>query len=319
MRGKLVSEAQEKRSNALGNAHDREGVRASVSQSDADARPVTDAQHRAVIEACRWLEQESTDGSLEELAAKACLSPFHFHRLFKRLLGITPGKYKSALRRAEIQSRLRQTPTITEALYASGFNSPSRFYARARELLGMSPSAWREGGAGTEIDHALVETDLGLLIVAASQFGVCHVAFGEDASTLTDQLNTCFPKARILVGDPVFSSTIEAVAELANLAQMDPVRVNRIPLDIQGTVFQQQVWQALRMIPSGSTVSYSELASAMGHPGAHRAAANACGANRVALLIPCHRVTRQGGISGGYRWGEDRKKALLAKESNPST
>ena len=280
-----------------------------------NARPVTPEQHRAVIKACRSLEQELTDNSLEMLAAEACLSPYHFHRLFKRLLGVTPGQYKNALRRSEIQSRLRLTPTVTEALYASGFNSPSRFYSRTREMLGMSPSAWRAGGSGTEIDHALVETELGLLIVAASQFGVCHIAFGEDSTALTEQLNALFPKASILRGDPIFSSTIETIAQLVNFAQMDPVRVNRIPLDIQGTVFQQQVWQTLRTIPSGSTISYAELANAIGRPGAHRAAANACGANRVALLIPCHRVTRQSGVSGGYRWGEHRKKTLLEQEN----
>lgn len=281
-----------------------------------------------LIVACQTLHASDGPVSLEHLAGEAGLSPATFQRRFRAALGVTPRQYASALQRERAQVALGQAPRITDAVFEAGFATPSRFYARAHAMLGMSPSAWRAGGQDVAIAHAVVDTTLGPLLVAASDIGVCRVAFGEvpdatdeqgdgnDADALIDALERHFPRATLGPGDARFERTVGAVAALVSEASESRRQRHEIPLDIEGTLFQSQVWRVLQGIPRGSTMSYAEVAAAIGRPSAHRAVANACGANPVALLIPCHRVTRRGGGLGGYRWGVARKRSLLAMESS---
>ena len=274
-----------------------------------------------LLAACRRLHGSDAPVPLETLAAEAAMSVSSFQRLFRNALGVTPRQYASHLQRERAQVALGRAPRITDAMFDAGFATPSRFYARAREMLGMTPSAWRAGGEGVTIDHAVVGTPLGPLLVAASDEGVCRVAFGEaDArdggDTLVAALAARFPNATLGAGDARFRETVRVVAGLASGASDARRAALDLPLDIEGTLFQSQVWQVLRGIPSGTTMSYAEVAAAMGRPRAHRAVANACGSNPVALLIPCHRVLRAGGGGlGGYRWGVARKRALLEREA----
>jgi len=281
-----------------------------------------------LIVACQRLHASDGPISLERLAADAGLSAATFQRRFRAALGVTPRQYVSALQRERAQVALGRAPRITDAVFDAGFATPSRFYERAHAMLGMSPSAWRAGGEGVAIAHAVVDTALGPMLVAASDAGVCRVAFGEvsvasdeqsgenEANALIRSLLSRFPKATHGRGDRRFATTVAAVAALVSESSDSRRQVREIPLDIEGTLFQSQVWRVLQGIPAGSTMSYAEVAAAIGRPSAHRAVANACGANPVALLIPCHRVTRRGGGLGGYRWGVARKRSLLAAESS---
>ncbi len=260
----------------------------------------------AVARAVALLEGAEDIVPLEELAARVGYAPHHFHRLFKRATGVTPAAYARGLKARRAADALGREDSVTGAIYEAGYSAPSRFYETAKDRLGMTPSAWRKGGAGVTIRWTVAETSLGPLLIAATDKGLCRVAFDEDWTGLAAR----FPNAEIAQGGA-------ALADLAArvVAQVeDPARDTDLPLDVQGTAFQEAVWNALRAIPAGETVSYAQIAAAAGRPGATRAAGTACGANAVAVLIPCHRVTREDGSLGGYAYGPDRKAALLKRE-----
>ncbi|MDG5489524.1 bifunctional DNA-binding transcriptional regulator/O6-methylguanine-DNA methyltransferase Ada [Sphingomonas sp. BGYR3] len=261
---------------------------------------------RAAAERIRAADAAGPAPSLTELAAQAGYSPAHFQRFFKRIMGISPAAYARSLRGERMRSALIEEGSVTDAIYAAGYGAASRFYADAPDRLGMTPSAWRAGGAGVTIRWTIAATSLGPLLIAATDRGLCRVAFDEDATALSAR----FPRADILQGGEALSTlAARVVAEVER-----PGSDADLPLDIRGTAFQEAVWQALRAVPSGQSLSYAALAARAGHPQATRATGSACGANPVAVVIPCHRVRRGDGSPGGYAWGLDRKAALLARE-----
>jgi AraC family transcriptional regulator, regulatory protein of adaptative response / methylated-DNA-[protein]-cysteine methyltransferase len=268
------------------------------------------ARTDAIAAACRLIEAAETPPRLDELAKAAGLSPHHFHRLFKAATGVTPAAYAAARRREKVKARLQDAPTVTNALYAAGYNASSRFYAESDAGLGMAPSAYRKGGAGSAIRYAIAPSSLCLVLVAATEKGIAAIQLGEDEAELIGTLHARFPAARIARADETFADTVGAVLSLVE----NPERSLDLPLDIAGTAFQERVWQALRRIPPGTTATYAEIARVIGAPRAVRAVGAACGANRLALAIPCHRVLRGDGALGGYRWGVQRKRALLDRE-----
>jgi AraC family transcriptional regulator of adaptative response/methylated-DNA-[protein]-cysteine methyltransferase len=260
----------------------------------------------AVAEAVALIEAAEEGVSLDELAARVGYAPHHFHRLFKRATGVTPAAYARQLRSRRAGVALHEEGSVTEAIYAAGYSGPSRFYEGTKRL-GMTPSAWRKGGAGVTIRWTTADTSLGKMLVAATDKGLCRVSFDEDGLDLAKH----FPAAEIVEGGAALAAlAARVVAEVET-----PGRDRDLPLDVQGTAFQEAVWQALRNIPPGETRSYAEIATAAGSPGAVRAAGTACGSNHVPVIIPCHRVLRSDGSLGGYAYGLDRKKALLARES----
>jgi AraC family transcriptional regulator of adaptative response/methylated-DNA-[protein]-cysteine methyltransferase len=269
------------------------------------------SQVRIVLEACRFIEKAESPPSLGELADAVGLSPFHFHRLFKKIVGITPKQYVLEKRSSRVREHLQKKRTVTEAVYQAGFASSSRFYEKATATLGMQPRAYQNGAPRQLIRFAVTPCRLGLVLVAATDKGICAIEFGRSPETLQEQLRRRFPKAELQEPDPHFKAMIKQV-----LAFLESPRKERfdLPLDIQGTVFQRQVWLALQKIPAGSTVSYKEIATHIGYPQAARAMAQACAANPVAVAIPCHRVVRYNGELGGYRWGIERKRKLLSQE-----
>jgi AraC family transcriptional regulator of adaptative response/methylated-DNA-[protein]-cysteine methyltransferase len=270
-----------------------------------------EAQHAAAVaEACRMIETAETLPSLADLAERAGLSRFHFHRLFKAQTGVTPKAYATAHRAGRVRRELLAQPTVTGALYEAGFGSSGRFYAVAGDRLGMTPTAFRDGGAGSVIRYAVSSCSLGAILVAATEKGICAIEFGEDEEALAARPKTLFPKAELIGDDPDFSTLVDQVIAFVEA----PGTGLDLPLDIRGTAFQERVWRALRAIPVGSTASYAEIAARIGFPKAVRAVAGACAANRLAVAIPCHRVVRTGGDLSGYRWGVERKRALLRKE-----
>lgn len=269
-------------------------------------------QARLVAEACHLIEAASIAPALDALAERAGMSPFHFHRLFKRETGLTPKAYAEAVRARRMQRELGSAANVSEAIYEAGFNAHSRFYAKAGERLGMNPSDYRAGGRGAEIRFALGECSLGTVLVAQSQRGVCAITLGDDPEFLLQDLQRRFPKAELIGGDAGFE---RLVAEVVGLIEAPAIGLD-LPLDIRGTAFQERVWQALREIPPGATASYTDIARRIGMPKAVRAVAQACGANPVAVAIPCHRVVRSDGGISGYRWGVERKKELLRREEN---
>ncbi|MCK6441351.1 bifunctional DNA-binding transcriptional regulator/O6-methylguanine-DNA methyltransferase Ada [Elstera cyanobacteriorum] len=302
----------------------RQNVRFYASPAEAQAdglrackrcRPdaaVSRAHHiAAVTRACRLLEASETEPNLDALAAEAHLSPFHFHRLFKEITGLTPKQFAQSHRRVRVQEALQREASVTEAVYAAGFNSSGRFYEAADGMLGMSPTRFRQGGDGLTIRYTVAPCWLGLMLVAATERGLCCLILGDEADALIADLHARFPKAQIVPADAGFADTIAVVARFIET----PAVGLSLPLDIQGTAFQQRVWQALRAIPPGQTASYSEIAAAIGQPKAARAVAGACAANPIAVAVPCHRIIRDGGAVSGYRWGVERKKKLLAREA----
>ena len=273
------------------------------------------ALHAAcVAAACRQIETASTPPSLAELAAQAGLSPHHFHRVFKAITGVTPKVYASAQRAAALRTVLSATQTrITDAMLDAGFNTNSRFYAQADAMLGMKPTQYRDGGRAARIEFALAQCALGALLVARSGRGVCAIALGDAPEPLLRELQDRFPRAELVGGDAAFE---QLVAQLVGFIEAPNLGLD-LPLDIRGTAFQQRVWDALRKIPAGQTVSYAQLAQHIGMPSASRAVARACAANTLAVAIPCHRVVRSDGALSGYRWGVERKRALLQREAKP--
>jgi len=266
----------------------------------------------AVAKACRMIEEAEETPSLEALARATGLSRFHFHRVFKAATGATPMAYAAQLRARRVEGALGRAETVTEAIYDAGFNSSGRFYAEAGARLGMTPRAWRAGGEGVAIRYATGICSLGKILVAATERGISAISFGEDENALVDALAARFPKARLVPADDGFARTLAAVIA----AVETPARGLDLPLDIQGTAFQCRVWAALRAIPAGATASYAEIARRIGRPTAVRAVAAACASNRIAVAIPCHRVVRSDGAVAGYQWGEERKRALLAREAS---
>lgn len=265
---------------------------------------------RIVTQACRTIESAEEPPTLSELAAAAKLSSFHFHRIFKSITGVTPKAFANAHRTQRARERLKTDLTVTESIYASGFNTASRFYECSGQTLGMTPTAFRSGGDTIELRFAVGECSLGAILVAASEKGICAVSLGDNAEALVQAFLNDFPNADIKGGDPQFEEWVAGVVALVET----PAEKRDIPLDILGTAFQQKVWQALREIPIGTTRTYSEIAIAVGLPGGARAVARACATNRVAVAIPCHRVVRIGSALSGYRWGISRKAELLRRE-----
>lgn len=270
--------------------------------------------HAAVIAAvCRTIAEADEVPSLQQLAEVAGLSPSRLHRLFKAMTGITPKAYAVAHRTRRVQESLaRGDGTVTQAIYDAGFNSSGRFYEQADRMLGMTPGQYRSGGMQSDISYAIGECWLGSILVALSDRGVCAILMGDQADALVGDLEQRFPKARLLAGGPAFEGALAQVIASVD----DPAKGLDLPLDIRGTAFQQRVWQALRDIPAGATASYSEIAARLGMPTAIRAVASACAANRLAVAIPCHRAVRNDGSLSGYRWGVERKRALLKREKD---
>jgi AraC family transcriptional regulator of adaptative response/methylated-DNA-[protein]-cysteine methyltransferase len=275
-----------------------------------NALALADVHAGAVARACRLIEEAEEGPSLEALASAAGMSRFHFHRVFKAVTGVTPKVYAAGHRGKRLREELFSGESVTQAIYGAGFNSNGRFYAAAPGLLGMTPTQFRSGGSGNVIRFAVGQCSFGSILVAATSKGVCAIEFGDDPETLVRALQDRFPKAQLLGGDKEFE---RLVAQVVGFVET-PARGLDLPLDIRGTAFQQRVWKAIREIPAGSTASYRDLAKRIGAPKAVRAVAQACGANGIAVAIPCHRVVRTDGAVSGYRWGIERKRALLDRE-----
>jgi AraC family transcriptional regulator of adaptative response/methylated-DNA-[protein]-cysteine methyltransferase len=239
------------------------------------------------------------------------MSMFHFHRVFRKHTGLTPRRYAMAQRNKRVRAALETEETVTAAVYEAGYNSNGRFYADAGRLLGMRPSSFRAGGAKTVIRFAVGECSLGVILVAQSDQGICAISMGDDAAALVRELQHQYSQAEFIGGDAAFEGL---VAQVVGLVEAPGVGAS-LPLDIRGTAFQQRVWEALQTIPAGTTASYSELARRIGSPAAVRAVARACATNVLAVAIPCHRVVRNDGALSGYRWGVERKRALLEREA----
>ncbi len=277
-----------------------------------DLPPLAERQAQLVAAACRLIEASEEEPSLDALAASAGMSRFHFHRVFKAQAGVTPKAYAGAVRAARVRAGLAQGAPVTDALYAAGFQSSSRFYAGADAMLGMAPARFRSGGAGEEIRFAVAACSLGAILVASTGRGICAILMGDDPEALVHDLQDRFPKARLVGADAGFERTVALVVGFVEAPRLGL----DLPLDVRGTAFQQRVWEALRAIPAGVTVSYTELAQRIGSPNAVRAVAGACAANPVAVAIPCHRVVRNDGGLSGYRWGIARKRALIDREKS---
>jgi len=261
---------------------------------------------RAILTAIAAIRDAEVPPSLADLAQGAGYSPTHFQRLFTRSTGLSPAAYARALRAERMAQTLSEAGTVTEAIYDAGFSGPSRFYAASGGRLGMTASAWVDGGRGAVIHWAVVPTTMGMMLVAATDKGVCRLSFAEDGAALAAR----FPKATLREGGDAFAALLAQVIAAVEA----PGTGDHIPIDVRGTVFQEAVWRALRQIPPGETRSYAAIAASIGHPQAVRAAGSANGANHVAVLIPCHRVIRTDGSLGGYAYGLDIKRELLARE-----
>lgn len=264
-----------------------------------------------VADACRLIEQSEEVPALDELAAKAGFSPGYFHRLFRSVTGLTPRGYAAGHRADRVRAGLGKDQSVTAAIYDSGFNSSGRFYEQSTGMLGMTPTRYRAGGANEELRFAIGQSSLGAVLVASSEKGVASILIGDDPNRLAEDLQDRFPRARLVGGDRDYEKLI---ARVIGLVEAPGLGLD-LPLDIRGTAFQQRVWQALREIPAGRTVSYTELAAGIGSPGSVRAVAGACAANRIAVAIPCHRVVRNDGALSGYAWGVERKRVLISREA----
>jgi len=301
-----------------------ENVRFHLTASDAEqagfrpckrcrpGQPSPAEQHAAkVAEACRRIEESGEAPALEALASEAGLSAFHFHRVFKAVTGLTPRQYAKAHRAARVREGLADGRTITETIYEAGYGSSGHFYREAGEVLGMTASSYRKGGANTEIRFAVGECSLGSILVAESERGVCAILLGDDPDALARDLQDRFSSATLIGGDREFEALVAKVVGFVEAPQLGL----DLPLDVRGTAFQERVWQALREVPPGSTTSYAAIAERIGAPSSARAVGQAIGANPLAVAIPCHRVVRSDGAISGYRWGVERKRALLEREA----
>lgn len=286
------------------------GFRACKRCAPHEMAPVT-LHADVVARACRTIETADTPPTLATLAAEAGLSSFHFQRVFKRIAGLSPKQYAVAHRERRLRETLEAGGAVTSAVYDAGYGSSSRAYEQAPAALGMTPGTYRDGAAGETVRYGVARCALGRLLVAATERGVCTIELGDDDQTLRARLTRRFPKARIERGGHTFEATLHAVVRHLD----SPTASLDLPLDIRGTAFQRRVWDALRRVPAGATVTYTTLAAQVGQPRAARAVAQACGANTLAVAIPCHRVVGARGALGGYRWGIERKRALLSREA----
>lgn len=258
--------------------------------------------------AIAFIDAAAEPPQLEAIAAVAGYAPHHFHRLFKRATGLTPAAYARGRRAGRAAEALTRSENVTQAIYDAGYQAPSRFYADADGRLGMTPSAWRDGGRGATIRWATAPTSLGPILVAATDRGICRLSFGESEDVLAAR----FPSATIELGGDALAQLLADVVAAVEA----PARGHQLPLDMRGTAFQEAVWRELTRIPPGETLSYAALAARAGRPGAARAAGSACGANPVAILVPCHRAQRGDGSPGGYAYGLAIKHALLEREKS---
>lgn len=286
---------------------DGAAARASGFRACLRCRPDEVGRDRLAVErALRLVAAAEEPPVLDDLAAAVGYAPHHFHRLFKRATGVTPAAFARKLRADRLAAALESEDKVTDAIYDAGYNAPSRAYADAESRLGMTPSAWKNGGAGATIRYVLAQSSLGSTLIAGTDKGLCRISFDEDEG----ELRRRFPRATIAPADDDFARLAAEVVALVD----NPARHANLPLDVQGTAFQQAVWDALRAIPPGETRTYKQVAASIGKPDAVRATGSACGDNNLAVLIPCHRVLRSDGGLGGYAYGLERKKKLLAKE-----
>ncbi len=274
-------------------------------------RSVGEAQLAQIRQACALIDAAETPPTLNALADAVGLSPYHFHRLFKAIVGVTPRDYAAAKRTGKLQAELESGATVTEAIYGAGYGSSSRLYEAADATLGMRPATFRAGARGETIRWSTEATPLGRIVVAATEAGICMIEFGRDEAALEARVEARFPHAETMRDDAGLKEKLATVAAFIDR----PARGLDLPLDIQGTSFQRRVWKALQEIPTGATASYSEIAGRIGEPKAARAVAAACAANPVAMAVPCHRVIARDGSLSGYRWGVERKQALLDREA----
>ncbi len=275
---------------------------------------LADRRSAAVARICEYIQRAEQTPRLAELAERAGMSPYHFHRVFKATTGLSPKAYATAQRARRVRGELKRAASVTQAIMDAGYNSGGRFYADSNELLGMTPRQYRAGGADTRIHFAIGDCSLGAILVARSGKGLCAILLGDDPDVLLRELQDRFPLAQLVGGDARFERQVASVIRFVDAPKLGL----KLPLDVRGTAFQQRVWQALRKIPVGDTVSYAEIARRIGAPRAVRAVAQACAANQLAVAIPCHRVVRRDGALSGYRWGVERKRALLEREGAPS-
>jgi AraC family transcriptional regulator of adaptative response/methylated-DNA-[protein]-cysteine methyltransferase len=276
-----------------------------------DQASFTDQRAAKIAELCRFIETAEYPPTLDELAKQAGMSAYHLHRVFKETTGLIPKGYSAAHRAKRVRQELDRSETVTEAIYGAGYNSNGRFYGESNEVLGMTPTRYRAGGTDTDIRFAIGECSLGSILVAQSDRGVCAILMGDRPDKLARDLQDRFPRANLIGGDAGFE---QLVAKVVGFVEAPGLGLD-LPLDVRGTAFQQRVWQALQNIPAGQTASYADIAARIGAPKAPRAVAQACSANALAVVIPCHRVVRSDGALSGYRWGVERKRALLAREA----
>jgi AraC family transcriptional regulator of adaptative response/methylated-DNA-[protein]-cysteine methyltransferase len=272
---------------------------------------LADRRAELVAELCRFIDTSPDCPSLDDLAARAGLSPHHLHRIFKSVTGLTPKVYVDARRSARVRAALEHGQSVTAAIYSAGFNSNGRFYAASDQVLGMTASHYKKGGESRRIRFAVGQCSMGAILVAATERGVCAILLGDDPAALVRDLQDRFADAELVGADTEFE---QLVARVVGFVEAPRIGLD-LPLDVRGTVFQERVWQALTRIPVGETASYTDIARSIGAPRAVRAVAYACAQNPVAVAIPCHRVVRSDGALSGYRWGVERKRALLAREA----
>jgi AraC family transcriptional regulator of adaptative response/methylated-DNA-[protein]-cysteine methyltransferase len=289
---------------------ERAGLRA-CQRCDPTGQGLRARSTQVVVNACRILDAGDPAPPLDELARQVGVSPSHLHRLFRAATGITPKAYAMARRAERTRHRLESGSSVTDAVYDAGFASTGPFYAEARGRLGMKPSTFRAGGQGERVRLAVSSSSLGSVLVAATDRGICAIELGDDPERLVRTVGERFPHAELVDDDP---GLVELVAAVVLLVE-DPAAGADLPLDIRGTAFQERVWRTLRSIEPGSTITYAELAERVGSPSGARAVAAACAANQLAVAVPCHRVVRTDGQLAGYRWGVERKAALLRLEA----
>ena len=288
---------------------ERAGFRSCRRCSPREASP-TRRLAAAVTEACRFIEASPGIPSSAALAERAGMSRSHFARIFERATGLTPRAYAGGVRASRAREEVKRAPTVTAAIHRAGYGSSGRFYEAAPRELGMTPTQLRAEGGGTRVRFAVGECSLGSILVAATARGICAVFLGDDPGDLVRELERRFPRADLVGADAGFERWVSRVVGLVE----SPAPDSDLPLDIRGTAFQERVWRALRKIPIGSTATYAEIARRIGAPRSVRAVAGACAANPVAIAVPCHRVVRKDGSLSGYRWGVERKRALLRRE-----